>query len=175
MGKPQDLPAGETQMFIALVLNFVTYVVALMTFNGFGEAAMHAAIDLGCTGLLFYFGLRLVNRVARFEQAFGALCGAGAVLNVVAIVLLRLTAVPDGESAAPVYDFSMLLLLVWSLSLLGLVLRHTFSIGIVASITIAVTYYVFVTLLLGWLFPPTDTAEQLSTLVPWVWGTLQTG
>jgi len=87
MGKPQDLPAGETQMFIALVLNFVTYVVALMTFNGFGEAAMHAAIDLGCTGLLFYFGLRLVNRVARFEQAFGALCGAGAVLNVVAIVL----------------------------------------------------------------------------------------
>jgi len=165
MGKPQDLPAGETQLYTALSLNFVTYVLALISFTGFGGAVMHAAIDLACTGLFLYLGLRIVGRLPRFEQAYGAICGAGAVLNLAAIPLLQLTMVPEGGTPSSLAIFARFLLLVWSLSLVGHVLRHTFSIRMFTSILIAVIYYVLITTVLGWVFPSAESADQVSGMV----------
>ena len=166
MGKPQDLPAGENQLYIALACNFVTYVLALLSFTGFGSAVLHAAIDLGCTGLFLYVALMLVKRLPRFEQAYGAICGAGAVLNLIAIPLLLLTSDPQGEAAIYLAFFARFLLLVWSLSLVGHVLRHTFSLHMVLSVSIAVVYYILITNLLGQVFPDQSGADEAAMLFP---------
>ncbi len=165
MGKPQDLPAGEKQLYTAISLNFVTYVLALVSFTGVGGAMLHAAIDLACTGLFLYLGLMFVGRLPRFEQAYGAICGAGAVLNLAAIPLLQLTTVPEGGTPGSLAIFSRFLLLVWSLSLVGHVLRHTFAIRMFSSIVIAVLYYLLITTLLSWIFPGDAPSDQLSSLV----------
>lgn len=164
MGKPQDLPAGERQMYTAIALNFVTYVLALLGFTGFSSAMLHAAIDLACTGLFLYLGLLLVGRLPRFEQSFGAICGAGAVLNLAAIPLLQLTVVPGAEVTSALSMFARFLLLVWSLSLVGHVLRFTFSLPMPVSIMIAVAYYLLITSVLTWIFPPESAVEPLSML-----------
>jgi len=164
MGKPQDLPAGENQLYTAIVLNMVTYVLALISFVGIGGAILHAAIDLACTGLFLYLGLMLVGRLPRFEQSYGALCGAGAILNLAAIPLLQLTIAPETEFAQSLSTSARFLLLVWSLSLVGHVLRHTFSLNMYVSISIAVVYYVLITSVLSWLFPLESTSDQLSLL-----------
>jgi len=165
MGKPQDLPAGEAQLYVAIILNFLTYVLALVSFAGIGGAALHAAIDIACTGLFLYLALMLTSKLPRFQQSFGAICGAGAILNTAAIPLLQLTAVESAETVSSLAVFSRILLLVWSLSLVAHVLRHTFNMRMFYSVLVALMYYLFITSLLATLFPPDmATSDQLSTI-----------
>lgn len=178
MAKPQDLPAGENQLFIAIAFNFVTYVLALAGLVGIGGATLHAAVDLACTGLFIYLGLMLVGRLPRFEQSYGALCGAGAILNLAAIPILHLTVateVPQTAFASGLGDFARFILLVWSLSLVGHVLRHTFSLSMFVSILIAVAYYVLITIVLSWLFPPDIATDQMSMFSPTIGYLTQVG
>ncbi len=163
---------GETQLIIAIVLNFITYVIALFTFTGLGAAMAHAGIDLACTGLFLYLALLLTNKRPRFHQAYGAICGAGAILNTAAIPMLQLTSIDDsalaeGSTANSVAILARFILLVWSLSLVAHVLRHTFGIRMFSSVLIAVMYYLFITSVLAKLFPPDIVpGEQLSMIQP---------
>jgi len=158
MGKPQDLPGGESQMIIGITLNFVTYVIAMLAIYGAGNAVVHAAVDIGLTGAFLYVALRVTSMLPRFHQAYGALCGAGAVLNVAAILMLYPAMSSTDGAGSSVGAFAYYLLLVWSLSLTAHVLRHTFGIRMVTSIGIALLYYLFVSSLLVALFPPDSVA-----------------
>lgn len=164
MGKPQDLPAGDTQMYIAIAFNFITYIVALFSFTGFGRAVLHSAVDLASTGLLLYVGLLLFNRLPRFEQAYGAICGAGAILNLAAIPMLQLSRAPEGVQQSDFAMFSWIVLLMWNFSMVGHVLRFTFSVSIFVGIVAAVIYYLLISTLLGWLFPAESAADSVSML-----------
>lgn len=166
MAKPQDVPAGAGQLYAGVALNLVTYIVAMAHFIDFSVAILYVAIDLACLGLFFYLGLMLVGRLSRFAQSYGALCGASGILHLVAIVLLQLIAVPEGESVGGLSNFVDILLTVWSLSLAGHVLRHTFSMSMFASIAIAVVYSVFIMTVFEWLFPDKSIVDQLSMLLP---------
>ncbi len=163
MAKPQDLPSGERQMQLGLALSLCTYVLALITFTSFGQALLHAVIDLGCTGVLLYAALVLNDKRPRFEQAFGGLCGASAILNMAAIPLL-LTTLPVIEGQTSTFaQFCQILLLVWSLSLGAHILRHTFEIRMVASIFIAFLYYLFITSVLSAVIPVETAVDQMSS------------
>ncbi len=153
MSKPQDVPAGQNQMIFGVALNLITYIVALAIIYGADGVMLHALIDVGATGLLLYGALRVCGMLPRFEQAFGALCGASAFLNLAAIPLLYPSQLAGGGASIGFY-----LLLVWSFSLTAHVLRHTFGIHMIASIGVAVLYYIFINSLLAMIWPPTDTA-----------------
>lgn len=153
MRKPQDLPAGDHQMVIAVVLNFVTYFIALISLYGIGTAALHAVLDIACTGLFLYVALALTGKLLRFPQSFGAICGAGAILNIAAIPMLRLEPDRSAEAAMGLAELAQFVLLVWSLSLVAHVLRHTFNIRMFTSIGVAVLYYLFIVTLLSQIFP----------------------
>ncbi len=162
MGKPQDLPAGESQMMVGITLNFITYVVALLMLYGVGRAVVHAAVDMGLTGLFLYLALMITSKLSRFQQAFGALCGAGAVLNAAAILMIFPLM---GSSTSAIGEFAYFLLLVWGLSLSAHVVRHTFGIHMVSSIGVALLYFLFVSSLLTAIFPPEVVpAESVSWL-----------
>lgn len=154
MGKPQDLPPGENQLYVAIVLNFVTYVMALTSRIGIGKAAMHALLDISITGLILYLALMFTSLLPRLQQALGAICGAGAVLNLAATPMILFSQTPAGQEPDKIAVLSHFVLLVWSLSLVGHVLRHTFNIRMSTSIVAAVVYYLFIISVFELVFPP---------------------
>ncbi len=159
MGKPQDLPAGNEQMKIGVALALVTYVMALAVPYGLSRAILQAAIDLGCTALILLVALNLVGFRHRFEQAFGGLCGASAFINMAAVPLYNLR--PSGleSSGSSIGFFADFLLLVWGLSLLGHVIRHTFELGLVHSIVISFVYFILLSSLISTLLPMPELAQ----------------
>lgn len=154
MGRPQELPAGAAQMRIGIVLAFVTYVLALADSHGLGRAFAHVLLDLGATALALYAGLVASGHPGRFEQAFGGLCGASAFVNAAAVpIYLSRTPAPDSPPS-PIDALAEFVLLVWSLSLLAHVLRHTFEIGIGTSIVVAFVFVLVLVSLMGVVLPP---------------------
>ena len=140
MGKPQDLPAGPEQLKIGFVLALITYVMALAVPYGIPQALMQAFVDLACTAAVLHIALHVLGKASRFSQAFGGLCGASAFINLAAVPLYMTR--PQGlqdSSGGALADF---VLLVWGLSLLGHVIRHTFEVSMVISILASFVYFV---------------------------------
>jgi len=81
MGKPQDLPSGNSQMQIGLLLAFATYVLAWSGSLGWGGAALLGLLEILGTGLILVVALQLAGKLARFQQAFGGLYGASTFIN----------------------------------------------------------------------------------------------
>ena len=151
MGRPQDLPGGERQMQVGLALGLATYVAALAGELGTGRALVLALLDVGITGASLYAALLLTSRTARFAQAFGGYCGAAAFVNLAALPIYlfgRDGSVDDGPSLA---EF---VLLMWTLCLLGHVIRHTFEVRLATSILAAFVYFLVMTSLIGSILPP---------------------
>jgi len=167
MGKPQDLPAGESQLRIGIALALLTYVVALAVPLGVGRAFLQASIDLGATGTTLWFALSLTGRSNRFEQAFGGLCGASAFINLAAAPLYLTrpaTASEAGGSLGVLPDF---VLLVWGLSLLAHVIRHTFEVKMVISVFLSFVYFLMLISLMSLILstPASKTDNSVSGLM----------
>lgn len=163
MGKPQDLPAGALQMRIGIAMALLTYVMALAVPYGVGRALLQAVIDLGCTALFLGFSLMLVGRQARFQQAYGALCGASAFINLAAVPLYTLRAPVTDASSASVSALADFVLLVWGLSVLAHIVRHTFDVKMVVSVLISFVYFLVLSSLIAGIMPlpETRTSEML--------------
>ncbi len=149
MGRPQDLPGGEQQMRVGIALALATYVLALASPFGLSHALLLAVLDIGITGLVLRTALQLAGHAGRFQQAFGGYCGAAAFVNAAAIpvYLGQRTTLDTGPGFA---DF---VLLVWTLCLLGHVVRHTFEVRLATSILLAFVYVVVLTAALDGLLP----------------------
>ena len=163
MGKPQDLPAGEAPMRVGIALAFVTYVMAMALPFGLFTASLQAAIDLIGTALILWLALYLTNRLPRMQQAFGGLCGASAFINLASLPI-SIFRQPAGES--PIGGLAEFVLLVWGLSLIAHVIRHTFEIKMFVSIFIAYVYVVVWSTIIRILIPvPIPTAiDEISNV-----------
>ncbi|MFK7893485.1 MAG: hypothetical protein AB8B63_21900 [Granulosicoccus sp.] len=159
MGKPQDLPAGDTQLRIGVAFAAVTYISALMVPYGLGRALFQASVDLVSTGVVLFMALALLSRKARFSQAFGGLCGASAFVNLAALPLYAMRSQqPEitGDSIAAMADF---VLLVWGLSLLAHIVRHTFEVPMVVSVLISFIYFILLASVIAAIVPAPAMAE----------------
>jgi len=106
---------------------------------GFFKASLKATIDLLGTALILWVALHQTNRLPRMQQAFGGLCGASAYINLASLPLTFFRPPPGEMVAGGLPEF---VLLVWGLSLLAYVIRHTFEIRMVFSVLIAYLYLV---------------------------------
>ncbi|MBX2878579.1 MAG: hypothetical protein KTR32_01545 [Granulosicoccus sp.] len=140
MGKPQDLPGGDHQMKIGIGLALLTYIMALAVPYGLGQAFLQAVIDLLFTGAIFLIALILMGRRSRFEQAFGGFCGASAFINLAALPLFNLRPERVDTAGFTLTDLADLVLLVWGISLLAHVIKHTFEVNRVLSVVISFLY-----------------------------------
>lgn len=173
MGKPQDVPAGIKPLRIGVICAFVTYVLALVSLTGVPKAVLTASVDLALLGLSIHFALKWVGRSERFVQAFAAFCGASMFVNLAAMpIYLSFSAGVDpatvpAESRA-MFDMANFVLMVWTIALLGHIVRHTFEIGMPVSILVAYAYVMLLTFVLGALFNSLGLrvvpAEQLSVI-----------
>lgn len=152
MGKPQDLPGGRTQMQIGVALALVSYVMAVAVPFGVERAFLQAIIDLACTGVVLWVALGIVGHPARFEQAFGGLCGASTFINLAALPLfaLRPDPGPDAMVTSTVADF---VLLVWGLSLMAHVIRHTFGVRMFVSVVMSLAFFIVLSTVVAAVWP----------------------
>ena len=173
MGKPQDLPVGREQLKIGVLMALVTYVMALAVPYGIFRGLVQAAIDLGFTALALHVALSILGKKPRFEQAFGGLCGASTFINLAAVPLYSLR--PPGQGVQAPSSISVLadfVLLVWGLSLLAHVIRHTFEVSMVVSVVISFVYFLLLSTLIASLLPmPTVEPAVISQLDSGAWYT----
>ncbi|WP_157736460.1 hypothetical protein [Granulosicoccus antarcticus] len=153
MGKPQDLPKGRGQLKIGIALAVVSYVMALAVPFGVERAFLQSLIDIGCTGLVIWLALSIVGHPGRFEQAFGGLSGASLFINMAAVPLFALRPAslePGGGAVGTLADF---VLLVWGLSLMAHVIRHTFEVRMFVSVVMSLAYFIVLSTVIGSIWP----------------------
>ena len=168
MGKPQDLPGGNAQMKTGIALAFVSYVMAVAVPYGVALAAMQALLDLAGTGFIVWLALRQTGHLARFAQAFGGLCGASAFINLASLPIYMFRGPPSATDAADSGVLAEFVLLVWGLSLLAHVIRHTFEVRMTISVLIAFVYVLVWSSVIVQLMPPpalahTDVMHKLES------------
>ena len=150
--KPQDLPAGNAVLVLAVTLALITYVFAGMAESGFSGALQRALLDLVITALFLYSGLTFVKKTPRFIQAFSALAGSGAVINAAAVILM-IGRQPE-QPVSTLLTIMFLLLFGWSVALCAHIFRHTFDLEQAGSTLVAIVYIVLAIQISQMVFPP---------------------
>jgi hypothetical protein len=151
---PQDLPASATLLYLAFAANafcgaLVVSVVQPLPAMALVEALADAALMLSC----LWLGLNLLGRLPRFNQSACAVLGSGAVLSLAAFPLLKLSEPAIEGQVQPHPASALLLVLVlWSLVVMGNILRHTFELRLSSGILIAFGYNVLSYVVLNQLF-----------------------
>ncbi len=153
--KPQDLPASNVLLVLIIAANVLVGVLAFSgLYGGVLRAFMAGAIEnlffLVVLGALLYFkGL-----LPRFNQTATALLGSSTLLAVILIPLYSMSGTETERTAtAAVADLGALALLIWSLSIMGHVLRHAIEVPFGRGIMFALMYFLLSSLFVGSLFP----------------------
>jgi len=138
---PQDMPSSAVLFGLALAADLLVGLLLAATSGlPIGSGLAQGLIDALFMLVLLYWGLRMVNRPARFAQAGTALLGSGALLG--ALALFPVSMISSGEQAEPsaIAALMFLILVVWSVLVMGHILRHTFEIRLGQGIAIAIIY-----------------------------------
>jgi hypothetical protein len=147
--KPQDLPASGFLFGLTLAAALVTGIpILIYSLGGLVPATVAAAMDAALIMIFLRGGLYFLNLGSRFLQTATAIFGTGAILNLVAMPLNLLLVGDAGPSPALLLGGLInLLLLIWSLVILGHILRHSLGIPLGGGIAIAFLYFLLIMLL----------------------------
>ncbi len=152
---PQRLPASTVLFGLALICNIgIGLLLAARARSSLSVAFLESLLDSAML-LGFLYGALLVKRsTERFIQAGTALMGSMALLNRIAIPLLSLT-LPTGEGSGG-SEFALLLLfllVIWSMVVIGHILRHVLDATLATGIALGLSYTFFSYAVLSSLFP----------------------
>jgi hypothetical protein len=134
---PQDLPASSLLLILFTLLNvLVGWVMIIDARSGAFIALAETLFESGVLLAVLYFGLASRKRLARFYQAATALMGSGLLLGLLAMPLVSWSQRSESSEAG----ILLLVLIVWSLVVMGHILRHTLDISFNLGLGIAVLY-----------------------------------
>lgn len=151
---PQDLPASETLFSLVLTAGIAVGVLVGITGGvhplvGFAQSVLEISLMLA----LLYGGLRLAGHPGRFNQSANALLGTGALIGILALPAVALSALADAETDAAALGTLLLLgVLCWSILVTAHILRHTFALSLGQGIGVAVAYQLLAILTIGLVF-----------------------
>ncbi len=153
---PQDLPKSRFLLGMAIAASVITSVpILLPRMHEVSLVAAAILMNLFLILIILRGGLYFMELEQRFMQAATALFGADAILNLPALMLdmLLLGEEIDGISALVVILHVMLV--IWSLAVVGHILRHTLNIRFAAGVAIALVYAMLIRMLIQQLLPAT--------------------
>ena len=154
---PQDLPSSGFLFKLTAVLGVVTGTIATVDSFGSLVIALFAQIlDLFMLLTLLYIGLTMKGYNTRFYQSATALFGTGILINLLFMPLVLVSSQDSPNSFINELAIILIRLLVlWALVVMGHIVRHTFDIRLSSGILIALTYFLFINLLVVDLLPQT--------------------
>ncbi len=153
--KPQDVPASSALMLLMLLAAIVTGVPAIIgSVDGLAPALMIGLIDVALILLLLRVFLTITGLSARLQQTATALFGTGVIINMLSIPVQMLLDVSAEYSAVQflgaLFYFA---LLVWSLVIMGHILRHSFKLQLSSGVLIAMGYFMLINTLVRLFLP----------------------
>ncbi|MCP1675095.1 peptidoglycan/LPS O-acetylase OafA/YrhL [Natronocella acetinitrilica] len=137
---PQDLPYSREWLILLVVAATALSVVSLQLLpeedNGFGRVLLHTALGLGVPWIL----LQLRGRLNRYVQTASAMFGTSLLLTL--FVLPPLFAL-GGSPGEPVVwaAYWWLAVVIWSVAVMGHIMRHALDLPLSAGVVIALLYY----------------------------------
>lgn len=151
---PQDLPPSPFLVYLALAAHAVSVGVQSLAIHSPLTALLSGIVDTGVLAALTYSLLYVARRPARVPQTLAALAGSGALLGVLALVPTGWWFLARQGGADPGGAWVLLLaLVVWSLVVMGHVLRHALSTHLFAGLGLAAVFYWFAISVRETLFP----------------------
>ncbi len=154
MSRPQDMPGDQSTVLLSVSLAIFSYVITGGYFVGFGRAIPLALLDIGLVALVASIALNLAGKPERFNQVLISYAMASIYLNLMSVVLLSsagdTTAQAGDDPIAAVAGF---VYLVWSLSVVGHIVRHAFDTRFAVSIAAAFGFFMLSVSVAGFFFP----------------------
>ena len=139
---PQDLPASAFLLRAAVMTNIVFGSLMAYPERGMPQAFIEVLFDFALLTLLLYGALQWRQRPERFAQTLTALMGTNVILSFFAMpVVYAITGSPDGESAGWALQL-FLLLVIWNITVMAHILRHSLSLHIGYTFIMSVGYVV---------------------------------
>ncbi|MGA7799338.1 MAG: hypothetical protein WCC36_00870 [Gammaproteobacteria bacterium] len=140
---PQDLPASEVLLALALLAYLAVNVALSLLSWPLRQALAVSLTDLLVLSLFAWAALQWRGKPARFRQTLTALAGTGTVLGLLALpTVAALMAAHRAGGGSGLLGLAWLALLVWSLVVLGHILRHALALSFATGIALGVLYTV---------------------------------
>jgi hypothetical protein len=151
---PQDLPGASRFMLLMLTGYFlVDLLIAQLSFS-FGNAVGVSVLDVLLLAAFTQLLLRGMSKLERFNQTLAAMAGTGQLLGIVALPLIHgLNLAQAAGESAPGFAILWLVVLVWSLLVLGHILRHALSVSLMMGVGFGVLYSLFSAMIVRAVFP----------------------
>ena len=136
---PQDLPASSFLLLVSMLgYGLAGVLIGLISLSP-GQAFISSVLDIALIGSMTQLLLWIKEMGPRFQQAFTALMGTGAILGFLALPILFLQ-MQIGEQPAFIPSLMIVVMVIWSLAVVGHILRHTISAPFFVGVLLAVTY-----------------------------------
>ena len=151
---PQDIPYSPLLLGLALAAYaLIDLMVTSLAVAG-ATAVKMVLLDVAVMAVFLQLILQWYAKPARFLQTLTAMAGTGALLGLLAWPLIRVLADvgPDGAPPLPAV-LLWLALLIWSLVVLGHILRHALGVSLPVGVALGVLYSIAALALVRLLFP----------------------
>lgn len=149
---PQHLPASPILLLTCVLLNLLVGVLMVTAVNmGLAQALAESLFEIAFMLGALYLALRVYNKLPRFNQTATALMLSGLLLGLFSLPLVSW----NQRSQSLLSGMLLLLLIFWSIVVMGHILRHTFNIPLNAGIAVGVVYTLLSLNLTVLLFPVT--------------------
>lgn len=152
--RPQDLPASQTLLFIALVLNWLVGVGLFFPSYGLSQAIVISLVSVLVSVVLLWLILRLRSYGARFQQTMTAMLGADVVLGVLMLPLnFGIVTRPVGQDPDPISALGLLVIVIWAMFVYAHIFRHTLSTKLSIGFAVSLVYVILGRFIISLIFP----------------------
>ena len=142
--KPQDLPASQALLVVISIFNILVGLLLIGDMRPrFTLALFESLFDTMLMLGVLWLMLTLRNLQARFLQTATALVGSGLLLGLIALPLFVLSGSGQTESDPSLVSLLLFALVMWSMVVLGHILRHTFNLPMPLAIGFGLLYTFF--------------------------------
>jgi len=153
---PQELPGFSMVLWIAIVFVFATSFAGLLFAYPFADALIRCLAAIAIPAVILYAALQMKRTPSRFLQCYAAICGASAVVYVLALPLMpTFFGASVSTLSGKLVVLIILLLDVWMLLITAHVFKHTFDVGMATGVSLALGLMVLTLLAIEAVVPTT--------------------
>lgn len=156
---PQDIPFSHALLLLTLCAYVLSNIFISLLHTSLAQALMVSILDVLLLALFLRFTLYTRGASARFIQTLTALTGVGALVGLLVLPLMQVMtrAQIDELPAPPVVLLLWVFLVLWSIVIMGHILRHALSLKLSTGIVVGVLYTLLSFMVMQAVFPMTGT------------------
>jgi hypothetical protein len=147
---PQDLPLSRELLAVCLLSYAIINSLLALTTTTPPKAIASSVLETVLVSIITIIILRLNRHPERWVQTLTALTGTGCILGILALPLFAGSLLFDtGELLQALLVILYLTLIIWSLAIMGHILRHALDTTIGVGVMFAIIYILISSLLIG--------------------------